>query len=161
MRKLYFGLGYGSRWQPVFWHPVLLQVNSFEGEACFMKQLTTPLVMIVEDNPDSIYLMERYARSSGCRALVTAQGKQATVLARREKPAVIFLDIQLSGTTGWEVLKALRADPDTHAIPIILCTVLDVAVRAHAVGVGYRPKPIYYKDFLSALRDVAIALPST
>jgi CheY-like chemotaxis protein len=119
-----------------------------------------PLVMIVEDNVDSMYLMERFTRTSGCRALGTTSGEKVLNLARQERPAVIFLDLMLPGMSGWEVLQALRADPLTCPIPIILCTALNEADRAHEAGVGYLHKPIYYQDFLTALADVGIEPPS-
>lgn len=119
-----------------------------------------PLILIIEDDVNSLYLMERFTRTSGCRALGTTSGENALALARQERPAVIFLDLMLPGITGWEVLQALRADPLTRPIPIILCTALNEADRAREVGAGYLHKPIYYQDFLNALADVGIEPPS-
>jgi CheY-like chemotaxis protein len=122
---------------------------------------TVPLVIIVEDDLPSLYLMERYTRTSRCRPLCTTQGENALTLARQEKPSIIFLDLRLPGMSGWEVLQALRADPITHNIPVIICTAFNEADRALEAGTGYLPKPIYYQDFLTALIDAGIKLPST
>jgi putative two-component system response regulator len=118
-----------------------------------------PLILIVEDDVNSMFLMERYTRSSGCRALGTTSGENALALARQEKPDVIFLDLMLPGMTGWEILQALRADPLTQPIPVIICTALNVADQALAANAGYLHKPVYYQDFVNALRDEGIEPP--
>jgi CheY-like chemotaxis protein len=118
-----------------------------------------PLVLIAEDDTHSLYLMERYTRTSGCRPLATTRGENVLTLARQEKPAVIFLDLMLPGMNGWEVLQALRADPVTQHIPVIICTALNEADQALEAGAGYLHKPVYYQDFLNALKDEGIEPP--
>lgn len=119
-----------------------------------------PLVIIAEDDLNSLYLMERYTRSSGCRALGSTTGEKVLELARQEKPDVIVLDLMLPGISGWEVLQALRADPITCHIPIIICTALNEADRVLEAGAGYLHKPVYYQDFLTALAEAGIEPPS-
>ncbi len=118
-----------------------------------------PLVLIVEDDEHSLYLMERYTRSSGCQPLATTRGEKALELAREKQPDVILLDIGLPDISGWEVLQALRADPLTSHIPVIICTALTVADEALAANAGYLHKPVYYQDFVNALRDEGIEPP--
>ncbi len=118
-----------------------------------------PLVLIVEDDPNSLYMMERYARSSGCQRLCTTSGEKALELAREKQPDVILLDIGLPDILGWEVLRALRANPLTSQIPVIICTALTVADEALAANAGYLHKPVYYQDFVNALRDEGIEPP--
>jgi CheY-like chemotaxis protein len=119
-----------------------------------------PLVLIAEDDTHSLYLMERYTRTSGCRPLATTQGENVLTLARQEKPAVIFLDLMLPGMNGWEVLQALRSDPLTRPIPVIICTALNEADHALEEEAGYLHKPVYYQDFLNALVDAGIEPPN-
>jgi Amt family ammonium transporter len=116
--------------------------------------------MIIEDDLNSMYLMERFTRTCGCRALGTTQWENALTMARQEQPAVIFLDLMLPGISGWEILRALKADPITCRIPVIICTALEEADRARQAGAGYVHKPIYYQDFLTALADAGIEPPS-
>jgi CheY-like chemotaxis protein len=120
-----------------------------------------PLVLIAEDDTHSLYLMERYTRTSGCQPLATTSGENVLTLARQKKPAVIFLDLMLPGMMGWEVLQALRADPLTCSIPVIICTALNEADHALEEGVGYLHKPVLYQDFLRALKDAGIQPPNT
>lgn len=116
-------------------------------------------IMVIEDDPHSIYLMERYTRSTHCQPVCANRAESALALAREEQPAVIFLDLMLPEFSGWEVLRTLKADPVTHPIPVFICSALNEAEQAHAAGVGYLPKPIYYQDFLTALKDAGIEPP--
>jgi CheY-like chemotaxis protein len=119
-----------------------------------------PLILIAEDDTHSLYLIERYTRTSGCQALGTTSGENVLALAREKKPAVIFLDLMLPGISGWEVLQALRADPVTRSIPVVICTALNEADHVLKEGAGYLHKPVYYQDFLNALLDSGIEPPS-
>src|SRR5205809_127121 len=98
--------------------------------------------------------MERYVRRSGFRPVFTTQGENAVALVRQEQPAVIVLDLGLPGMNGWEVLRALKADADTQKIPVILYSGLNEAENGRESGaVAYLQKPVYYQDFLDALRE--------
>lgn len=118
-----------------------------------------PLLMIVEDDSQSLYLIERYASTSGCRLVSAWQGKEAITLAQQARPSLILLDIVLSGMLGWEVLQSLRADPLTCHIPVVICSALDEADRAQEAGaVAYLRKPVYYQDFVAALKQAGVPL---
>jgi CheY-like chemotaxis protein len=130
------------------------------GKVGWLMTQAVPLVLIAEDDPQSMYLMERYTRTCGCQPIGTTNGESVVVLAREKKPAVIFLDLMFPGISGWQILRALRTDPATRSIPVIICTALDEADRALAEGVGYRHKPILYQDFVTALKDAGIEPPN-
>lgn len=119
-----------------------------------------PLVMIVEDDIGAMCLMERFTCISGCCPLGTARGENVLTRAGQERPAVIFLEIMLPGISGWEILRALKADPITCHIPVIICTALEEADRAREAGANYLHKPVYYQDFLTALGEAGIETPS-
>ena len=105
--------------------------------------------------------MERYIRRSGFRPVFTTQGENAVALARQEQPVVIVLDLGLPGMNGWDVLRALKADPITHNIPVILYSGLnEVEDGLEAGAIAYLRKPVYYQDFLDALRKAGIRPPS-
>src|SRR5262245_41174604 len=134
--------------------PFTLQTSASLRKVTRRMPQAAPLVLLIEDDPQSLYLMERYPDKSGCRALPTKQGARGLRLAREKQRAVIFLELRLPDISGTEVLHALRSDPVTQPIPVIICTVLNEAEAAQALeeDVGYLHKPIYYQDFLNALR---------
>jgi len=113
--------------------------------------------MIVEDDPEDLYLIRRYAESSGCRLINTGLGEEAVALARQEQPAVILLDLRLPGINGWAVLEALKAESVTPPIPVLMFSGLDEVECGQACGAtGYLKKPVRYQEFLNALAEVGV-----
>ena len=84
--------------------------------------------------------------------------EEALELARRERPAVILVDVVQAETGGQGVLRALKADPDTRAIPVVMCSGWDEGVPfwtglgAH----GCLQKPVSYERFVAMLKGVGV-----
>jgi len=135
-----------------------LRVNYYPSRKnAYLRLKAAPLLMVVEDDSQSLYLIERYASTSGCQLVSAWEGKEALTLAQQAHPTLILLDIVLSGMMGWEVLQILRTDPLTCDIPVIICSALDEADRAQQAGaVGYLRKPVYYQDFVAALKQAGL-----
>jgi DNA-binding response OmpR family regulator len=115
----------------------------------------SPAALIVEDDMTCVYLWQRYMQRSGFRAISTQEGKGALDMARKEKPDLVVLDVMLPDIDGWEVLQALKADPSTCDIPVLICSALREEKRSLARGAdGYLQKPILYEDFLAALSSM-------
>jgi CheY-like chemotaxis protein len=118
-------------------------------------QKSPPAALIVEDDMTCVYLWQRYMKRSGFRAISTQEGREALDMARREKPDLVVLDVMLPDIDGWEVLQALKADPSTCDIPVLICSALREEKRSMAKGAdGYLQKPILYEDFLAALSSM-------
>jgi len=114
--------------------------------------MDTPTLMIVEDDLQHLYLLERYLRGRVWRMVYTTRGENALTLAWQEKPNLILLDLISPGISGWDVLRALKADPLTRPIPVIICSELDEADRAQEAGAAaFLRKPINSMDFWDAL----------
>ena len=117
---------------------------------------TSPLVLVVEDNAVNRYLVRYLLEAAGCRVVEAEDGAQALVVAQRERPDLILLDIQLPGLNGYDVLARLRADPMLAGVPVIALTAHATAQdreRALAAGcVDHVGKPIDVQDFVPRLR---------
>ncbi len=114
-------------------------------------------VMLVEDDPQFVYLMQRYARSSGCQIVHVDALTQAVSRAQSELPDLILLDLALNGTDGWQVLQALKANPVTRKITLFVCSASEVSTRGwEEYADGCLLKPVMYEDFMAAL---AAAVP--
>jgi CheY-like chemotaxis protein len=85
-------------------------------------------VLVVEDNAVNRKLARNVLRSRGYRVLEADTGEEGIEIARRERPQLILMDLQLPGLDGMEATRRLKADPRTSAIPV-------VALSAHAAGV--------------------------
>jgi two-component system, cell cycle response regulator DivK len=116
------------------------------------------LILIVEDNARSRKLARDVLQFKGYQTVETETGEEALQLARTLHPALILMDIQLSGIDGVTALHRLRAEAETKEIPVIAVT---ASVMTHnrreimAAGFdGYQSKPIKVKDFLEAVRQM-------
>jgi CheY-like chemotaxis protein len=125
-----------------------------------MDHATASTVMIVGDDSDFNYLMQRYVRQSGYQMAIAHPGEKVLKLAKRKRPTVIILEIDPPKTVGWDMLQALKADPDTHDIPVVICSWADERTRGLAEGAtAYLRKPVLYGDFLKALADAGQVIP--
>jgi CheY-like chemotaxis protein len=77
-------------------------------------------VLVVDDSPTICAVLGKMLGKDGYRVLKAADGASAIELARREQPALIFLDVVMPGMNGFTVLRKLRHDPLTRHIPIVM-----------------------------------------
>ena len=119
------------------------------------------LVLIVDDNPEHLSFL-RGAIASRFRVALAASGIDAYTLARRLQPDVILLDVTMPIVDGQTVIRRLRANDSTRAIPIVLVTGLDHEVvdslpeRAHVSAV--LRKPCHLGEILDAI-NTAVSGP--
>jgi signal transduction histidine kinase len=79
-------------------------------------------VLLVDDDEVARYLLQRLLVDAGLQFLEAATGQEGLRLAREERPAIMVLDLSLPGMDGFEVLEALRREPATRHLPVILHT---------------------------------------
>jgi DNA-binding response OmpR family regulator len=87
-----------------------------------MKAPRPPRILVAEDDPDIGTLLGHSLRKAGFAAVHVPGGREALAQVKREPPDLLVLDVMLPGVDGFEVCRALRADPETAAIPIIMLT---------------------------------------
>ena len=81
-----------------------------------------PLILIADDNPDNVAILEHRLEAHGYRTVVARDGDEALVVARASKPHVILLDVMMPKRDGFDVCRELKADPSFPFTPIILVT---------------------------------------
>lgn len=79
-------------------------------------------VLLVEDDPAVLEMYRLKLSLDGYRVSVATDGETGLARARELRPDIVFLDIRLPGKDGLEVLQALREDPDTASIPVVILT---------------------------------------
>lgn len=82
-------------------------------------------ILIGEDTADIAYLMKVALQSAGYSVEITGDGAECLRRARESRPDLVVLDIMMPKMHGIDVLKALRADPETEGIGVIVCTAKD------------------------------------
>lgn len=124
-------------------------------------------ILIIEDNPTNLELMQYLLEEFGYSPLSAEDGEQGLALAKSERPELILCDIQLPKLDGYEVARRLKSDPDLRGIPVIALTALAMAgdrEKGLAAGFdGYVSKPIAPQSFIEQvqtyLRPLAVAAP--
>ncbi len=116
-------------------------------------------VLIVEDNELNMKLFHDLLEAHGYDTLQTRSGVEAITLARRHKPDLILMDIQLPEVSGLDVIKWLKEDDSTKAIPVIAVTAFAMKGDEERIREGgceaYISKPISVSMFLDTVRFYA------
>jgi DNA-binding response OmpR family regulator len=106
-------------------------------------------VLIVDDDPDIVFLLETTLRAEGVHVLTATSGEAALTCAHQEHPSLILLDMHLPRLDGLAVCRALRAEPDPRLsdVPIVMLTGVRLheadLVEAFAAGAtDYLTKPV-------------------
>ncbi len=100
-------------------------------------------VLVIDDDPAVRELLQRFLTREGFHVTIAVNGVEGLKMARQVQPDVITLDVLMPGMDGWTVLSALKADPATAEIPVIMLTMVDEKNMGYALGVSdYLTKPI-------------------
>ncbi|ORE96619.1 response regulator [Acuticoccus yangtzensis] len=114
-------------------------------------------VLIVEDNELNMKLFHDLLEASGMEILETRNGIDALKVAKRERPDLIVMDIQLPEMSGLEVTERIKSDPDLKPIPVIAVTAFAMKgdeERIRAAGCeAYLSKPISIDRFISTIKS--------
>jgi two-component system cell cycle response regulator DivK len=113
-------------------------------------------VLIVEDNDLNMKLFNDLLEAHGYATLKTADGIEAIELARKHKPDLILMDIQLPEVSGLEVTKWIKEDENLKSIPVIAVTAFAMKGDEERIRQGgceaYLSKPISVSKFLETVR---------
>lgn len=114
-----------------------------------------PRILIVEDNADNMELAVFLLQSAGHSVLSAIDAESGLALARKERPNLILMDIQLPGMDGLQATALLKRDEATRAIPVLALTALamkgdEERIRAGGCD-GYIAKPIGVQNFLATV----------
>jgi len=134
--------------------------------------MSVKIILLVEDNPDDVELTLRALKKNnianevvvacdGAEALeyLTGTGKYAK-RAIADLPEVVLLDLKLPKVGGLEVLRAMRADPRTQMLPVVILTSSteerDIIASYQLGANSYIRKPIDFDQFVGAIRQLGL-----
>ncbi len=118
--------------------------------------IDTPTILIVDDTPTNVEVVQSVLSAEGFRTLTAADGATAVTLSRNHQPDLILLDVIMPGETGFETCSRLKSDPSTADIPVIFLSSLD-DVKSKVAGlkmgaVDFVSKPVYGEELLARVR---------
>jgi CheY-like chemotaxis protein len=122
-----------------------------------VSSLESPLkrALLIEDSPTAADQVMRYLAGLNVGTVLVGHGAEAMAQALAQQPDVIILDILLPDVSGWEVLKALKAEPRTQHIPVVVVSVVDNAAQARELGAAAALlKPITRAQLHEALSTI-------
>ena len=119
--------------------------------------IASPVVLVTDDDRDIVDLLTRTLKQRGYAVMAAYDGKEAMAAVARTRPDAILLDIRMPIMDGYEVLEALKTDPETRDIPVVIMSayqidrdrgnILDLATQL--IG-----KPFDVEEFVAHIEGV-------
>ncbi|MEO5803873.1 MAG: response regulator transcription factor [Verrucomicrobiota bacterium] len=117
-----------------------------------------PTILIIDDEPDAIDLLEFNLKNAGFQVKAATDGMDALAKARSILPSLIVLDLMLPEMDGFEICKLLRRDANTAAIPIIMLTAKAAEIdRVLGLELGaddYLTKPFSPRELVLRIKKI-------
>lgn len=114
-------------------------------------------ILIAANDPNIIYLLQRYAEASGFKVARSDFGDALVDQAKAINPVLILLEIEPPESSWRPYVQQLKADPLTQSIPIVLYSYFEEMVRSPEDDIaGFLQKSIMYNDFISALDKAGV-----
>ena len=86
-------------------------------------------ILVVDDDPEILSMLQLRLEHRGYKVLTASDGKEALASAKRSRPALMILDVMMPSKNGWEVARALKQDPVTEGIKILMLTAIGAQVN--------------------------------
>jgi DNA-binding response OmpR family regulator len=116
------------------------------------------MVLVVEDDAPLRRMMGIFLRAAGYHVCAAEDGLSGLALARDERPDLVLLDLMLPELDGWEVLRRIKGDARTAAIPVLVLTAsVDPAITEQALRLGatrFLAKPIDSRVLVEIVDEV-------
>jgi len=114
------------------------------------------IVLVVDDNPDTLGFLTQTLEAQGAMVLVATGGEQALAIVERITPDVVLMDAVMPGLDGFETTRRLKKLPATADVPILFMTGLSetehIVEGLEAGGVDYVTKPIVLDELTARIR---------
>ena len=118
--------------------------------------MANELILIIEDNEKNRKLIRDLLQAKGYQTLESETAEEGLSLTKERQPALVLMDIQLSGMDGITAMKQLKAGPATSSIPVMAITASAMTHNRESMLAegfdGYQTKPFNLNAFLA---DVA------
>jgi serine phosphatase RsbU (regulator of sigma subunit) len=119
---------------------------------------TPPLILIVDDNPANVEILQMRLAANNYEIITAADGEEGLAMARAKQPDLILLDIMMPKMDGIEVCRHIRADSALPFIPIIMVTAKadskDVVAGLEAGGDEYLTKPVDHAALVARVKSM-------
>lgn len=119
---------------------------------------TGSLILIVDDEPNNVDILEKRLRASGFQTITASNGADALRIAQTEHPDLVILDVMMPGMSGHEVCQQLKSMESTADIPVLFLSArVEVDDRVEGLKLGaadYMTKPFHFKELVARLETI-------
>ena len=123
-----------------------------------MQPSTTQQILVVDDDHDIVRLVRAYLEKGGFQVLTANDGETALHILRRDRPALVVLDLMLPDRDGWDITRLVRSDSSLADMPIIMLTArIDDTDKIIGLELGaddYVTKPFNPREVVARVRTV-------
>jgi twitching motility two-component system response regulator PilH len=113
-------------------------------------------VLIIDDSPTERFFLTDLLRKQGYDVITADNGEQGVAVAKSEKPDLILMDVVMPGLNGFQATRQLSRNPETQAIPVIMCTTkgqeTDRVWGMRQGAVDYLVKPVVAEELLAKVK---------
>lgn len=117
-----------------------------------------PRILVVDDTPQNVRLLEQLLKMSGFEPVTALSGAEALEKLAATQPDLVLLDVVMPKMSGYEVCRAIRANPATALLPVVMVTALDPGEeRVKGIEAGaddFLSKPINQAEILARVRSL-------
>ena len=115
-----------------------------------------PVVVAIDDDPDMLTLLSRNLTREGYAVVTASTGQEGVRLVNELRPVAVTTDILMPGMDGWMVMDAIKSNPATSQIPVILVSVSDTRDMGVSLGAfEFVSKPVDWSRLAIILRGIA------
>ncbi|MCB2019801.1 MAG: response regulator [Rhizobacter sp.] len=115
-------------------------------------------ILIADDEPNILISLEYLMKREGYEVVLARDGDEALAAIRRERPALVLLDVMMPGKSGFELCDVVRADETLAATKIVLLTAkgrdTDIAKGMALGATAYITKPFSTKELAQRVREL-------
>lgn len=113
-------------------------------------------VLIIDDSPTERFFLTDLLRKQGYDVITADNGEQGVAVAKSEKPDLILMDVVMPGLNGFQATRQLSRNPETQAIPVIMCTTkgqeTDRVWGMRQGAVDYLVKPVVAEELIAKVK---------
>jgi signal transduction histidine kinase/DNA-binding response OmpR family regulator len=117
-------------------------------------------VLVVEDNPETVFIYEKYFKGTPFQVIPASTTAEARRLVREVRPVAAVVDVMLGHESAWSLISELKSGATTKGIPLFVVTMVDNRHKAKALGADdFAEKPVERAWLLERLGEAVASVP--